>query len=105
MGKRALPLGVVLVISLLFCNGCSTLTVTDVGRGMQVGSVGGSNWLAPLVWSTGFVLELVGKAVDSGQTAATDTILPVLPPDPDQTASGTPSNNQATETPLPLQQE
>lgn len=57
-----------LAVVLMFCNGCgTTMTVKDVGRGMQIGSVANGSWLAPLVWGTGFFLEQIGEAVEAGE--------------------------------------
>lgn len=48
--------------------GCgSTMTMRDVGIGMQVGSLGGNaGILSPIVWGTGVILEKVGDAINSG---------------------------------------
>lgn len=60
--------------------GCSsTMTVRDVGIGMQLGSLGGNGGiLAPIVWGTGFVLEQVGDAVGSGGHVAADKAEPEI---------------------------
>lgn len=55
------------VTFLLLLSGCgSTWTAKDVGRGMQVGSMGGNgSWLAPIVWGTGFFIEQIGEAINN----------------------------------------
>jgi hypothetical protein len=57
---------IVMMLGTLLITGCgSTWTAKDVGRGMQLGSMGGNGgWLAPVVWGTGFVIEQVGEAVE-----------------------------------------
>ncbi len=43
--------------------GCSSMTVRDVGIGMQLGSLGGHGGiLDPIIWGTGVVLEQIGDA-------------------------------------------
>jgi len=55
------------------------MTVRDVGIGMQVGSLGGNGGiLAPIVWGTGFVLEQVGDAINSGSYASPDQAGPEI---------------------------
>lgn len=64
----------------LLLTGCgSTWTAKEVGRGMQLGSIGGSGgWLAPIVWGAGFVIEQVGEAVSIAGSASTDEDSPEI---------------------------
>jgi hypothetical protein len=56
-------LQVLVVCSALLLPGCSSMTVRDVGIGMQLGSLGGHGGiLDPIIWGTGVVLEQIGDA-------------------------------------------
>lgn len=79
MMKRLITCAALLVLAGTQTGCSSTLTVRDVGIGMQVGSLGGNGGiLAPIVWGTGFVLEQVGDAVGSGGHADADKAEPEI---------------------------
>ena len=73
---------IVMMLGTLLITGCgSTWTAKDVGRGMQLGSMGGNGgWLAPVVWGTGFVIEQVGEAVE-GKNLVSGHSPPLADPD------------------------
>ena len=50
-------------------SGCgSTWSAKEVGRGMQLGSMGGNGgWLAPIVWGSGVVVEQFGEATEGSR--------------------------------------
>lgn len=77
-----LRLFVVIMFGTLLLTGCgSRWTAKDVGRGMQLGSMGGNGgWLAPVVWGTGFVIEHVGEAVE-GKNLVSGHTTPLVEPD------------------------
>lgn len=77
-----LRLFVVIMFGTLLLTGCgSRWTAKDVGRGMQLGSMGGNGgWLAPVVWGTGFVIEHVGEAVE-GKNLVSGHSPPLADPD------------------------
>ena len=82
MTMGVLRLFIVMMLGTLLLTGCgSTWTAKDVGRGMQLGSMGGNGgWLAPVVWGTGFVIEHVGEAVE-GKSFVSGHTTPLVEPD------------------------
>lgn len=77
--KRCLRFAVFLALALTQTGCSSTLTVRDVGIGMQVGGVSGHGGIiAPFVWGTGIILEQVGDAINSGSYASPDQIEPEI---------------------------
>lgn len=69
--KRFTAFVALLVLSLALTGCGSTWTAKDVGRGMQLGSMGGNGgWLAPIVWGTGVVIEQVGEAIGGSQVVS-----------------------------------
>jgi len=79
-------LHVLVVCGALLLPGCSTMTVRDVGIGMQLGSLGGHGGiLDPIIWTTGVILEQIGDAAGRrGYTSADEDSpqITVLEPTP-----------------------
>lgn len=64
--RRACAAALLIVLVMPLCGCGSTWTARDVGRGMQIGSMGGNGgWLRPIVWGTGFLVEKVGEAIET----------------------------------------
>lgn len=79
MMKRLINCVALLVLALTQTGCSSTLTVRDVGIGMQVGGVSGHGGIiAPFVWGTGVILEQVGDAINSGSYASPDQTEPEI---------------------------
>lgn len=77
--KRCLGYAVFLALALTQTGCSSTLTVRDVGIGMQLGGVSGHGGIiAPFVWGTGVILEQVGDVINSGSYASPDQTEPEI---------------------------
>ena len=74
----------IILLSVVMClSGCASMR--DVGIGLQTGAAGaagngsGGVIVAPILWVTGFALELAGDAAQSPETSKTENLPEQLP--------------------------